>query len=294
MDRQIPFLKFKRVALTLSVIVITILVAGTIKNSGFNMGIDFVGGTKITASFEQGVDEASIRNTLTDYSPTVQSIGSGERNEYMISTRIISADEAELGIIAEIREKLEAEYEKVEFLSVENVGPAIGDYLRQSAVKLIIISVILMSLYLAFRFEVKYAVAAVVTLIHDLVIVISFCGFAGVEINIPAVAAMLTIFGYSVNDSIVIFDRIRENVNLETKTTLPEIVNRSINQSIVRSLVTSLTTLLAVLALYILGGEGINEFALVLLVGIIVGTYSSIYISAPILLWWQSLRKSKS
>ena len=293
MDRKIPFLKYRPLALTLSAILFAVFLAGTVKNSGFTLGVDFAGGSKLTVAFEKGVDESSIRSTLSVYNPIVQRIGSGERNEFIISTSLQDEGEDSPGIVYELREILSAEYENVEFLSVENVGPAIGAYLTKSALKLILIAVILMSLYLAFRFEVKYAVGAVAALLHDLGLVILFIGFAGVEINIPVVAALLTVFGYSVNDTIVIFDRIRENVNLESKTTLPDLVNMSINQSIVRTLITSLTTLIAVVSLYILGGEGINEFALVLIVGIAVGTYSSIYIASPVLLWWEKVKLYK-
>ena len=174
-------------------------------------------------------------------------------------------------------------------MSVETVGPAIGDFLRKTAVKLFLVTLVLITFYLTFRFEFKFSVGAIVALVHDLSLSVAFCGMMGVEINIPVIAAFLTIFGYSVNDTIVVFDRIRENIEVKSKQTFIEVINKSISQSISRTLLTSLTTLFAVFSLYILGGDVINDFALVLLFGIVVGTYSSIYIASPVLLGWEKI-----
>ena len=172
---------------------------------------------------------------------------------------------------------------------METVGPAIGKFLRESAIKLFAVAMILITFYLTFRFEFKYSVGAMAALIHDLAFSVAFCGVAGIEINIPVIAAFLTIFGYSVNDTIVIFDRIRENVEVKLKTTFLDVINKSISQSFTRTMLTSLTTFFAILAFYILGGDVINDFALVLLFGVFIGTYSSIYIASPVLLGWEKI-----
>jgi preprotein translocase subunit SecF len=182
---------------------------------------------------------------------------------------------------------LNKNFKNVEVLSVENVGPAVGSYLRQSALKLIIVSIVLMTIYLAYRFELRYAVGAMVALVHDIMLSVAFCGVAGIEINIPVIAALLTIFGYSVNDTIVIFDRIRESTHIETKLSFIDVMDKAITQTLSRTTLTVLLTLYSVVALYMIGGEGITDFALVLVFGFMIGAYSSIYQASPVVLWWE-------
>ncbi len=367
MKKTIPFLKYRYIAFAVSIALFVIFIVGTVFNKGLNMGVDFVGGVKVIATFPKGVNESKIRNALEGMNPVVQSIGADEKNEYMISTKL--SDEKKTKVKKSIKRKstdktdskselktsqIKDEHKKnekkqsitetnipgnmnkqkvagnntkiddktksgnkeektkkedrkeqlksdklkqllvkafttVTFLSTENVGPAIGDYLKKSAVKLFLIAIILMMFYLAFRFEIKYSVGAMAALLHDIVLTIAFCGFAGVEINIPIIAALLTIFGYSINDSIVIFDRIRENVQIKSKQTFFDVINKSITLSISRTLLTSLTTLFAVLSLYLMGGESLSDFAMVLLFGIFVGTYSSVYIASPVLVGWEKI-----
>jgi preprotein translocase SecF subunit len=291
LERTIKFLKYKWVAIGFSLTLFAVFTAGTIVNGGFNMGVDFVGGVKIIAEFDTGVDEAKIRTALSQYGPSVQRIGQDDNNQFIISIKLSKSVDMTEEKIEILKADILKNFTKAEFLSVENVGPAIGDFLKKSAVKLIIIALVLMSLYLAFRFELKFSAGAMLALVHDILIAVVFCGFAGVEINVPVIAAFLTVFGYSVNDTIVIFDRIRENINMQTKISMNDLIDRSINQTLKRSIITSLTTLFSVFALYLLGGDGINEFALVLLVGISVGTYSSIFIASPVLLWWERFAK---
>ncbi|MCP4136168.1 MAG: protein translocase subunit SecF [bacterium] len=367
MKRTIDFLKYRYIAIGFSIALAIICITGTIIKGGFNYGIDFVGGIKIIAKFkDSSVKEAQLRTLLKEFSPTVQQIGSEDKNEFIISTKLTEKERiAELEGTSSVPEKKEAagtgndpekesaenkpgtevqaekseapaetaavpaiavakteekkekltKAEKVKalltlkynkevtkddgtkgvmegviFLSDENVGPAIGDFLRKSAVKLFLIAVILMTFYLTFRFEFKYSVGAMAALVHDIFLSILFCGLVGVELNIPVIAALLTIFGYSVNDSIVVFDRVRENVQVKSKLTFIDVINKSISLSISRTLLTSLTTLFTVSSLYFIGGEVLNEFALVLLFGIFVGTYSSVYVASPVLLTWEKFR----
>jgi len=348
LKKTFNFLKYKSIALGLSLALLIIFLIGTYLKQGFNLGIDFVGGTKIIAKFEETNDEQKIRQALDKFNPMVQQLGEASKNEFIISTKLATAPqpipplkqetneqkkseldpkestnsknkdgqmakdekkeketekeaaseiasskkEVNSAELEEIKNILITSFKQVSFLSIENVGPAIGDFLKKSALKLFFIAIILMTIYLTFRFEFKYSVGAMIALLHDILLSTLFCGALGIEINIPVIAAMLTIFGYSVNDTIVIFDRVRENTQ-HAKTTLLETINRSISQSFNRTLLTSLTTLFTVLALYLIGGEVLNQFALVLLFGIFIGTYSSIYVASPVLILWEKFRSKR-
>ena len=294
MEKTLNFLKYRYIAFAFSFIVLCVFVIGTIARGGLVYGIDFAGGTKIIAQFkDEVVNEGVIREALSDYSPTVQQIGEDSKNEYIITFKLIASGSddtvagAELEKQSKIKADLNSKFPGVIIQSEENVGPAIGAFLKKSAIKLFIVAVALMTLYLTFRFEFKYSIGAMGALLHDVILCTAFCGFAGIEISIPVIAALLTIFGYSVNDTIVIFDRIRENTQVKSKEIFSEVINKSITQTISRTLLTSLTTLFAVMSLYLLGGDVLNDFALVLLFGIIFGTYSSMYLASPILLAWE-------
>jgi preprotein translocase subunit SecF len=295
LEKIIPFIRYRIVAYAISLSLLLIFSVQTYRNGGFNWGIDFVGGIKLTIKFEQGVDTAQIRKVLTQnkISAVIQQVGKEEDNEYLISTKLASRTENVEESTKELKAVIQNNFKNVEILSIETVGPAIGDFLKKSAGKLIALSIIIMTLYLAFRFELKYSIGAMVALVHDVILSVLFCGFAGIEINIPIVAAILTIYGYSVNDTIIIFDRVRENLQIKTKQTFIDVIDKSITQTISRTLLTALTTLFAVFALYMIGGEGLNEFASVLLFGIIIGTYSSMYIASPFVLYWEKLTLKK-
>ena len=278
-----------------SLLLFVFLISGTFINGGMNWGIDFVGGVKIIAMFEKGANITGIRKALSDsgINALVQNVGEEEKNEFMVSTKLLSRGESPEKSFVTLKGVLNKNFKNLKFMSIETVGPAIGDFLKKEALKLFLIALVMMVLYLSFRFELKYAMGAMAALIHDIGLAVVFCGILQLEINIPIIAAMLTIFGYSVNDTIVIFDRIRENVEVKSKQTFLEVINRSISQSITRSLLTSLTTLFAVFALYLLGGDVINDFALTILFGILVGTYSSIYIASPVVLGWEKISSKK-
>ena len=179
---------------------------------------------------------------------------------------------------------------QLEVVRIEKVGPAVGKDLRSKAIKTLLIAMIFMVIYISIRFEFRFAIAAIIALMHDILISLGLIAFFHKEISVPVIAALLTIVGYSINDTIVVFDRIREDRKLMRKATYKEIINTSINQTLSRTLLTSITTLAVVLALYLLGGEVINDFAFVMMVGIIVGTYSSIFIASPILIDWPTKR----
>lgn len=289
MKGTIQFLKFRYIAFAISFTLLVLFLAKTFIGGGFNMGIDFVGGTKIVGKFEKGIAEAQIRNALKGKNAMIQQIGAEDKHEFMISIKM-QADEASSNKESElVKSLLTNNFTTVQFLSVENVGPAVGDFLRRSAWKLSLIAIVLMSVYLAFRFETKYAAGCMVALMHDVILTTCFCGFAGIEINIPIIAALLTIFGFSVNDTIVIFDRVRENLQFKSKQSFTETINLSITQTLSRTFITSLTVLFCVLALLVLGGEGLYDFSRTMVFGLFVGTYSTIYIASPVVVFWEKV-----
>ncbi len=293
MEKIYNFLKYRFIAIGITVTLIIIFITISIVKGGHVLGIDFVGGIRIIAKFDSGVNESKIREGLAHFDPTVQQIGKSERNEYIVSTKLLTKELDSKKDLDTLRKDISEKFKNVEFLSEENVGPAIGDYLKKSAIKLFIIANLMMALYLAFRFELKYSIGAMVALYHDLILTVAFCGVAGVELNIPVIAALLTIFGYSVNDTIIIFDRIRENVQKHTKQSIIEVIDKSISQTLSRTILTVLTTLFSVLSLYFLGGKVVNDFALVLLFGITTGTFSSIYVASPVVVMWENMQNRK-
>ena len=292
MKKVVNFLKFRYIAAALSAGILVLFLLGTAMRGGLNFGIDFAGGIKIIAQFKEGISEKDIRETLSGFNPQIQQIGSSGQNEYIISTKLNDplSENVELD---NLKKNLHSKYEDTKFLSEETVGSAIGDVLKASAIKIFVIALFFMGVYLVFRFELKYAFGVMVSLIHDMALTFFFIGFTGIEINIPIVAAIMAVFGYSTNDTIVVFDRIRENVRFETKQTFFEIINKSITQSISRTLLTSCSTLFAILTLFFIGGNVLHDFTKVLILGIIIGTYSSIYIASPLILVWEKISNRK-
>jgi len=198
-----------------------------------------------------------------------------------------------LGVEAKVAEKLKTELaksfpdRKIEIRRTETVGPKIGEELKSKAWAAIIISMFGILIYISWRFEFKFAVGAIIALVHDVLITVGIFSILNKEISLAIIAALLTIVGYSLNDTIVVFDRIRENFSLRRKETYERMVNISINESLSRTIITSLTTLIVIVFLLVMGGEVIHDFAFALLIGVIVGTYSSIYVASPILIEWQ-------
>jgi len=295
LKKQIQFIKLRFIALAGSFVLLLIFSFFTVKTGGLNWGIDFVGGVKLTAQFPTGSSISDIRKVLADnkIGASVQTIGPEEKNEYVISTKLLTTNKSAEDSFGLLWNTLEKSFPGMVKLSLETVGPSIGEYLKRTAYKLALMAVVMMALYLAFRFEVKYSMGAVAALFHDVILSIMFCGMLNIEINIPVVAALLTIFGYSVNDTIVVFDRIRETLQHKKDGVLSEIVNEAINLTLSRTILTSLTTIFAILSLYFLGGDVINDFAVVLLFGISIGTYSSIFVASPALIGWDKMFPKK-
>ncbi|MBU1887715.1 MAG: protein translocase subunit SecD [Candidatus Omnitrophica bacterium] len=247
-------------------------------------GIDFTGGQLQEYSFAAPVKVEEIRKALFDIGiedSTIQLVG--EKNDVMIKT---SEDAA-----TRIKQEFDSRFSDnpCEILRVEKVGPSIGRHLRKSARLAVLWSLIGILLYVGFRFKnVAFATAGVIALFHDVFITMGFLAVTGRELNLTIVAALLTIAGYSINDTIVIYDRIRENMKFYRKATMKEIVNMSINQTLSRTVLTTFTTLLAVVSIFFFGGEVLRDFSYALLIGIISGIYSTIYIAAPLVMFWHA------
>ncbi len=280
---NIPFTKVRKFAYLASVIVIVVGMFFFLSRGSKNFGIDFTGGTLHQFSFTEVVPVEDVRGVLSDMGLGDSSIqSSGEGKDVIVRSYGGGTDD--------IVEGLEGKFGKgtFEVMRVETVGPAIGEDLRKAAVKALIFALVGICIYISFRFEFRFAITAIIALTHDVLIALGMLALTGREISLPVIAALLTIVGYSINDTIVLFDRIREDRKLMRKSSQEEIINTSINQTLSRTVLTSTTTLLVVLALFLFGGEVINDFSFVLLIGVLVGTYSSIFIASPLLIDWPS------
>ncbi|MDD5613859.1 MAG: protein translocase subunit SecD [Candidatus Omnitrophica bacterium] len=246
-----------------------------------NLGIDFTGGVFQEFEFQRAVSTNDIRSSLKAIN-----LGDSMIQQVKNTNRFIIRTYS--GATADIIGRLKSDFgeDNIVLLRNESVGAIVGKDLKKKAVYALVFSLIAMCLYIAIRFELKFAIAAMVALIHDILICIGAMSLTGREFSLPVIAAILTVVGYSINDTIVIFDRIRENMRIDKKKNFSELVNYSIDQTLSRTILTSLTTLLTVISLFMFGGEVINTFSFVLLVGIIVGTYSSIFIASPVVVDW--------
>lgn len=262
---------------------------------GFNLGIDFTGGTLLDLKFDRPVTVSEVRDVLKDYqleNSTIQ-LASGEQVEsasnVFIRTHVLDETERRV-LMAGVEQKLGA----VEVLRIEKVGAVIGSELTQNALLALALSWVLMIAYITYRFEFKFAVSGIIALVHDILIVLGVFSLLRIEIDASFVAAILTIVGYSINDTIVIFDRIRENLKTHRKgASLQELVNRSIYQTMTRSIYTVLTVLFATAALYFFGGETTKNFSLALLIGFASGAYSSIFNASQIWYTWKDFADKK-
>ena len=251
---------------------------------GLNLGIDFTGGVVIEARLPQAVELGSIRHTLGNLELgdiTLQNFGS-ERDLLIRLPKQQGGSEVQNAAIAKIKEALG---EGVEYRKIDQVGPQVGDELKYGAVLATLLSFAAIMVYIWVRFEWQFGVGGLLALVHDAMITVGFYAVTQIEFNLTSVAAVLTIIGYSVNDSVVIYDRIRENLRRYKKMPISELLDISLNETLSRTTMTVFTTLLALLALILLGGDVIRGFCLAMFFGIVWGTYSSIYISAPVLIY---------
>jgi preprotein translocase subunit SecF len=281
------FLGHRRGAFILSAVLIVIGVVSLLVQGGPKLGIDFQGGTLVQVRFESPISADEIRDTLAGMGyadAEIQHFG-GDR-EAIIRVREEATGEDVAGAIINALND-ENPGNRAEMRREELVGPKVGRELRTKATMAIIYALIGILIYISLRFEIKFAVGAVAALVHDVMITLGMFSLTGREITLPVIAAFLTIVGYSLNDTIVIYDRIRENKRKLYGKSFVDIVNTSLNESLSRTVVTSLTTLLVVICLFFLGGEVIKDFAFALMVGVIAGTYSSLYVASPLVVEWQ-------
>ena len=273
---------------------ITILVIGLIflAINGLNFGIDFQGGSLLEFKFDQEVTNQEVRNVLSDINiaedSKVQQTETEGINGTLIRSKELSTQE-----IVEVEEALRDQFPSTEMLRTQMVGPTIGQELRTKALLALLIASIAIVLYISVRFEFRFAIVSIITLMHDVLIVLGIFAILGREINTPFVAALLTIIGYSINDTIVIFDRIRENMKMMHKTGFEKLANQAVVDTLPRSINTSLTTLITILAIYLFGGASIKIFMLALFIGMFAGTYSSIFVASPLLVTWTNRVKNK-
>ena len=279
--KVINFMGLRKVAALFSICLVLVSV-GSLAVQQLNWGLDFTGGTLVEVYYSETVGLQGIRDTLSEkgyQGATVVSFGTDR--DVLIRLPHGYSDEEGAALLRILQENFEG---GVELRRIEFVGPQVGDELREQGGLAMLLALGLVMLYIAFRFQLKFAVGAVVALVHDVLITLGFFSITRMEFDLTVLAALLAVIGYSLNDTIVVFDRIRENFRKIRRTEPIEIVNISLSETLSRTLFTSLTTLLVLLSLAIFGGEMINAFAIALIVGIAVGTYSSIYVASNILL----------
>ena len=295
-EPNINFLGLRRNFLIFSIAAIIISI-GLLSFKGLNLGIDFKGGTMVAVNFTEPVDINEIRSAMTDVSLDGQNFDFSKEeikhfgDESNVAIRLASLkneppqfSQRVADKIAEVYPELVPEDRKDFILSMEKVGPKVGAELSGDAVLAIFSALALILAYISIRFEFKYAVGAIAALTHDVMITLGVFSLLGYEISLAVIAAFLTIVGYSLNDTIVIFDRVRENVKGLKSANFRSVINQSINESLSRTIVTSVTTFLVVLILFLVGGEVIHSFAFAMIVGVIVGTYSSIFVASPVVI----------
>ncbi len=286
---HIDFMGKFKTALIFSALLILAGIASIAVQGGLKYGIDFEGGTLVQLKFPEAPAIDSIRSVLKELKfedSTIQEFGSPDT----ILIRVERADGELQEMGSHIKSALEEKkgFTGIIIERVEMVGPKVGKDLRMKALLSILYAIIGIVIYISWRFELQYAIAAIIALLHDVLITMGAFSMLDKEFTLVIVAAFLTIIGYSLNDTIVVFDRIRENTRRKSKESLSDTINTSINQTLSRTLLTSGTTLLVVVALFFLGGEIIHDFSFALLVGVVVGTYSSIFIASVFLVYWES------
>ena len=286
------FVGKRKIAIGISIVLIIISILSVVMHKGLNFGIDFAGGTIIQVKFTKTTGADVIRKTFQNIKiddAIIQEIG---QNEVIVRTNQPMTKELQ----AKVEEAMNGQFGtgNFEIRRIEFVGPKVGKDLTNKAILAIVFAWLGMLIYIAWRFEFRYGLGAIIALIHDTIITIGVLSLLNKEFTLVIVAALLTIIGYSINDTIVVFDRIRENRKKDLKKSLAEIINSSVNETLSRTILTALTVFLVLLALFFLGGPVIHDFAFALLIGIVVGTYSSIFIASPIVLYFENLQLSKT
>jgi len=322
---MISFMKVKWISLTFSIF----LIVGSFYHTeyiekGFKKGIDFAGGIKLDIQADKLItlenlrkffDEKKIKTNIQKADKTTKNIIKvefGSQEEASLEKQAIkhkanldkikfatnSVDYIKYMLIQkfapeELKQKNFEDSKKIIFLQTSHVGPTVGVFLKKAAVRSLLIILVLVIIYISFRFYLRFAVGAMFALLHDLFMTLGIIGVLQIPLSVPVIAALLTILGYSINDTIVIYDRIRENMSKNEGMKTDKLINISINESLSRTIITSITTLVTVISVYVLGSEGLKDMALVLIIGVIIGTYSSSFIASPIVSIWDKIFPKK-
>ena len=274
---KIPFMAIRNKTFLLSAVVMLLSIWGIFRY-GLVMGLEFTGGTQMEVSFDEAVDLNTVRNHLAEATQNINIQSIGGSKDLLI--RIPKTDTQ--SIQANVQSKIRQAYPKAKITHVEYIGPQIGQELLAEGLNAVIFALILTMVYIAFRFEYRFAIAAIIALMHDPIITVGIFSYAQIEFDLISMAGLLTVLGYSLNDTIVVYDRIRENFTRYPDLAIEKTVNLAINETLSRTIITSLLTLMAVLALLCFGGESLYGFSVALTIGIIVGTYSSIYVAGAL------------
>jgi len=290
---KVDWLGKRKLFFAISIVLLGIGMASLLYKGEFRYGLDFKGGTVVTVKFAENVDAGAIRNVLPEAS--IQAIQTSEGSKFQIELgKAAENEDASVGRQAVTAALEKAFPGKFTVEGSESVSAKVGGDLRRGAVMATLWALIGILIYIALRFEWIYGAAAVFAVFHDTLVTLGFFSLFNYEINLTVIAALLTLVGYSVNDTIVVFDRVRENLKTRRRDDFETILNDSINQTLSRTILTSGLTFLTVLALFIFGGEIINNFAFAMVIGIIVGTYSSVAVAAPLVLIYTNARKPKA
>lgn len=291
-NTKIDFVDLRFIAFTVTSLLVVAAVV-LLFVPGLNFGTDFKGGILIEARSNDAIDMGALRKNLDSLGVggvEIQEFGSN-KDVLIRMERQDGNEEAQNKAIAKVRETMGTSYD---YRRVEVVGPRVGEELRHAAILALGLAMLMIGAYVAFRFEWQFGVAAVIATFHDVFVTVGLYALLGLEFDLTAVAALLTLAGYSLNDTVVVFDRIRENLRKHKNATLKTIINDAVNQTLSRTLMTSLTTLLAIVPLALFGGPALYGFAIAITWGIVVGTFSSIYVAAALLLYMKPLRGIRS
>jgi preprotein translocase subunit SecF len=291
-DTHYNFVRMMKPAVILSVAVIIIGIASLVWHGGPNYGIDFAGGTLIQIKFQNDVHADKIRAAFKSIGFEGSIIQNYGPKEFIVRTADNGADPK--GLTSTIDGALAAAFGKgaYDVRRVEMVGPKVGKDLTRKAILAIIFSWIGILIYVGVRFEFRYALGGIIALVHDVMVTITFLSLFDKEFDLNIVAALLTIIGYSINDTIVIFDRIRENARKNVRESLTDVINASVNQTLSRTILTSVTVFMVLIVLFIFGGAVIHDFTFALLVGTVAGVYSTVFIASPIVLLFEKIKPS--
>lgn len=288
---RLPFMRLHRQLAALSAALLAASL-GVLVAAGLNFGIDFRGGTLIEIATPDAPDLAAMRSSLNALGVgdiALQEFGAP--NDILIRLPLLDGDEAvQQQAVDRVQDALGAMFPEIDYRRIEFVGPQVSGELIEKGAQAVLVALLLMAIYIWFRFEWQFGVGALLALAHDVGLTLGLLALFQVDFDLPVVAALLTIVGYSMNDTVVVYDRIRENLRKYKQEAMPALIDRSLSETLARTVMTSATTLLALLALYVFGGEVIAPFVLAMIWGVAVGTYSSLFIAAPLLLYVKPVR----